>query len=530
MPLAAARSRPWTAPGRGRLLAARRLDPGLGDGAEVADEVAGRAVRFAPRPGGGQLGQPREPEQPLGHLRLGGEEALAAQPDPLDQPPHEDVGAALLHRRRGFAVELEEGLDPLARLGRDLRALQRRLAGGDHVDLAPPGDRRQPRQVGRAQLDRRPGQRPRRRGRVVRGRRAPAARRSRRAPRAAGRAPPGRRGGRGCRAPPSPPRPARPWLPGRRPARRSPPAGCRSPAGARPRGRPPAPAPARSCSARSAAAARGTAARGRWTARRPAVEPRGTRRPGRARPRLAAPARRAWFGFSAGERREDRPLGRGRVLELVDHQVREAGRRSRRGRPVARARSLLRVRKTSPSVEVAGLGEDAVVGGAELGQFGLGRLGAGLQLVDRRQQAGEQAGRVAADLAGCAAAARRGGRAASPGARPGRGRRRRGRARRPSSARAAAARRSSPRCRSRAPRRGGRAATRPARRRRCAVARVEARTRTRSGPSPRRRAGAEAARQHLGLAGSRGAEQQQRAVAVADARSWASARASMLQR
>ena len=124
-------------------------------------------MRFAPRPGGRQLGQAGEPEQPLGDLGLGGEEALAAQPDLLDQAPHEDVGAALLHRRRGGGVELEEGLDPLARLGLELGAVEGRLAGGDHVLLAAPGDRRQPRQVARAQLDRRPGQRPRRRGRVV---------------------------------------------------------------------------------------------------------------------------------------------------------------------------------------------------------------------------------------------------------------------------------------------------------------------------------------------------------------------------
>ena len=153
--------------GRARLLAAGRLDPGLGDGAEVGDEVAGRAVRLAPRPGGRQLGQPREAEQPLGDLRLGGEEPLAAQADLLDQPPHEDVGAALLHHRGGGVVELQEGADPLPRLGLELGRVERRLAGGDHVLLAAAGDRRQPRQVAGAQLDRRPGQRPRRRGRVV---------------------------------------------------------------------------------------------------------------------------------------------------------------------------------------------------------------------------------------------------------------------------------------------------------------------------------------------------------------------------
>ena len=86
--------------GRARLLGVLGFDPGLGDRAQVGDEGAGRAVRFAPRPGGRQLGQPGEPEQPLGDLGLGGEEALAPQPDLLDQPPHEDVGAPFLHHRR----------------------------------------------------------------------------------------------------------------------------------------------------------------------------------------------------------------------------------------------------------------------------------------------------------------------------------------------------------------------------------------------------------------------------------------------
>jgi hypothetical protein len=124
-------------------------------------------MRLAPRPGGRQLRQPGESEQPLGHLRLGGEEALAAQADALDQPPYEDVGATLLHRRRGGVVELHEGLDPLPRLGLELGAVEGGLAGGDHVLLAPPRDRRQPRQVAGTQFDRRPGQRPRHRRRVV---------------------------------------------------------------------------------------------------------------------------------------------------------------------------------------------------------------------------------------------------------------------------------------------------------------------------------------------------------------------------
>ena len=153
---------------RGRLLAAGGLDARLGDRAQIADEITRRAVGLPSRPDSRQLGQSREAEQSLGHLGLGGEEALATQSDPLDEPPDEDVGPAFLHRRRGFPVELEEGLDALATLRRDLRALQGGLAGRDHVDLAAPGDRRQPRQIRRAQLDRRPRQCPSHRRRVFR--------------------------------------------------------------------------------------------------------------------------------------------------------------------------------------------------------------------------------------------------------------------------------------------------------------------------------------------------------------------------
>ncbi len=195
---------------RRRLLAAGRLDPRLGDGREVGDEAAGRAVRFAPRPGGRQLGQAGEAEEALGDLRLGGEEALAAQADGLDQPPHEDVGAPLLHHPGGGVVELEEGLDPLARLGLELGRVERRLAAGDHVELAPAGDRRQPGEVAGAQFDRRPGQRASRGGRVVGvGEHAQPGDRVAHlgALEERGRA---GRGGRGSRAPPSPRRPRRP--------------------------------------------------------------------------------------------------------------------------------------------------------------------------------------------------------------------------------------------------------------------------------------------------------------------------------
>ena len=72
----------------------------VGDRGQVADEVAHRPAGLAARPRGGELGEAREALQPLGGLGGGGEQPMAAQPDPLDQPPHEDVGPHLLQRRR----------------------------------------------------------------------------------------------------------------------------------------------------------------------------------------------------------------------------------------------------------------------------------------------------------------------------------------------------------------------------------------------------------------------------------------------
>ena len=131
--------------------------PRLETGDQVADEVAVRSGRLAARPGGGELAEPREVAKPLGGLRVRGEQPVAAEADPLDQAPHEDVGPHLAHRARRGAVELEELADPVARLRRDLRALERGLERGDHVELAPPGDRRAAGQVDRAQLDRAAG-------------------------------------------------------------------------------------------------------------------------------------------------------------------------------------------------------------------------------------------------------------------------------------------------------------------------------------------------------------------------------------
>ena len=92
--------------------------------------------------------------------------------------------------RRGRAVELEERADPLARLGRDLRRLERGAERGDHVELAPAGDLGA-RARGRSRAARPAGARARARPRRRRrGRRAAAARRAGRAPRRAGRTPP----------------------------------------------------------------------------------------------------------------------------------------------------------------------------------------------------------------------------------------------------------------------------------------------------------------------------------------------------
>ena len=119
-------------------------------------------------------------------------------------------GRVVSSARGGLAVELEEGEDALARLGRQLRRLGRGDERADHVELAPPRDLDAAREVDRAQLDRRPRERAHHGAGVGRGRRAAAARRARRAPRRAGRTPPRRRLGTGPRAPRARPRPPGP--------------------------------------------------------------------------------------------------------------------------------------------------------------------------------------------------------------------------------------------------------------------------------------------------------------------------------
>ena len=140
----------------------------VGDRGQVANEVPHRAAGLTARPRGRELREAREALQPLGGLRGGDEEPMATQPDALDQAPHEDVRPHLLQRRRRGVVELQERLDPVAGLGRQLGALEGRLERRDHVQLATPGDRGAARQIDRAKLDRRPGHRPHDRRRVGR--------------------------------------------------------------------------------------------------------------------------------------------------------------------------------------------------------------------------------------------------------------------------------------------------------------------------------------------------------------------------
>ena len=83
---------------------------------------AGSALGLAAHVGGGELGELGDVHEPLDRVGLGREDLLAAQPDPLDQPVHEAVGAHLLERARGRAGGAQEGERAVAALGRELRA------------------------------------------------------------------------------------------------------------------------------------------------------------------------------------------------------------------------------------------------------------------------------------------------------------------------------------------------------------------------------------------------------------------------
>ena len=183
---------------RRRLLLAQA---GLRHRRDVAGELPRRGLRRAPHERRGHLPEAREVHEPLDDVRLRGEQLLAAQAEAVDQPVHEQVRTGRVERAEGAALQFQEGEDPLAGLGRDLRGFRRGGHRRDHVELAPARDLDDPGEVDRAQLDRRcaPSRARRRRRRADRS--AGAARRARRAPRPARRrrSPP-RRG----TAPPAP--------------------------------------------------------------------------------------------------------------------------------------------------------------------------------------------------------------------------------------------------------------------------------------------------------------------------------------
>ena len=149
----------WTPRGRSPATASSSRRPGVGHRRDRAGELARRGLRRAAQVVGRELGEAGEVDEPLGDLGRGGEQELAAQAEPLDQPVDVEVRARRVDRARRRAVHLQERGDPLARLGRDLGRLQRRAERRDHVELAPAGDLRAAREVDRAQLDRRAGER-----------------------------------------------------------------------------------------------------------------------------------------------------------------------------------------------------------------------------------------------------------------------------------------------------------------------------------------------------------------------------------
>ena len=142
--------------------------PEVGDGGHRPRELARGRLRCPRDVVGGELAELGQRTEPLHDVGLGGEQLLTAQPEALDQAVDVEVGPGRVQRRRGRPVELEEAVNPLARLGRNLRRLQRGGERTDHVELATAGDLGTAGDVDRAQLDRRPRERPHDGGGVTR--------------------------------------------------------------------------------------------------------------------------------------------------------------------------------------------------------------------------------------------------------------------------------------------------------------------------------------------------------------------------
>ena len=379
-----------------RALAGRRLllaQPGLGDRGDRARELARGGLRRAAHVGGGELGEAGEVAQPLDDLGRGGEQQLAAQPEPLDQPVHVEVGAGRVERRRRRRGSSLQERARSARAPRAGSAATRARPPAPRPCRACAGGRSGSRARGRSPAAPRAGARARARPRRRRrGRRAAAARRAGRAPRRAGRTPRRRDSRYGtarssnatATAWPSPrtERTSTHTSSGATSSRatsRSTSAAtacacARSFAQRQNATSPPALAVRASFSSRSATGA--TTARAARRIRSPGSD--ATPRAARPSPRghsarksrmfLVAAPRKRWIAWSssatavmlpcsADEQPQQQALGEARVLQLVDEHVAVAARRAARARAASSRSSRNACSTRSPKSSVPGLGQ-----------------------------------------------------------------------------------------------------------------------------------------------------------------------------
>ncbi len=105
------------------------------DGGKVPHKVADAGVRCGAHEVDGEPVQQLEAGALLGGV-VGREQRSPAHAETLDEPPDEDVGRDRAELGGGSAVQLDETLDPFARLGRHLRRLGGECESDDEVELA----------------------------------------------------------------------------------------------------------------------------------------------------------------------------------------------------------------------------------------------------------------------------------------------------------------------------------------------------------------------------------------------------------
>src|SRR5947209_18611070 len=120
----------------------------------MTGELARRCAGLAPDEVRGHDAQLLQARRLLGGA-LGREQGSAALTQRVDQPGDERSWLERVQTGGDAAVQLEETLDALARLGRDLRRLGGSSEAGDHVELASTGELNHTRELHLAQLDRR---------------------------------------------------------------------------------------------------------------------------------------------------------------------------------------------------------------------------------------------------------------------------------------------------------------------------------------------------------------------------------------